>query len=94
MLYLGSVINDVTQKPTQVAINLEVEKKNKTRVVFKTLYLLHMLYKGDRFAFIFFQIINLVFLNRENGERIIIISERQRMLYAYSTIWRMRSVHQ
>jgi len=28
-----------------------------------------MLYKGDRFAFIFFQIINLVFLNRENGEK-------------------------
>jgi len=28
MLNLGSVINDVTQKPTQVALNLEVEKRN------------------------------------------------------------------
>jgi len=42
----------------------------------------------------YYQIINLVFLNRENGEKIIINSERQRMLYAYSTICRMRSVHQ
>ena len=69
MLNLGSVINDVTKKPTQVALNLEVEKKELNACCFQNF--LPTTYAILRWPFRvhIFQIINLVFLNRENGKK-------------------------